>query len=421
MSLIRRTRSIYVTLSSSNYDITFLLLALAFEVILCRTIIQRVAYTEIDWEAYMQEVEGWLGGELDYRKLRGSTGPLVYPAGFLYLFALFRKWTSNGTDIRRAQHIFACVYVINMAIVLQIYTIVARRLANKQATAASQAHVVWSWRVSMGLLCLSKRLHSIFLLRLFNEGPTMLLLYLSVLLFAKNYWKTGCFVFSLAVSIKMNVLLFAPGLLLLLLQVNEDLFDTVVHLAICGLTQVFLGAPFLFSYPESYLRKAFEFDRVFFYKWTVNWKILDEATFVSKTVSLLLLSCHLSVLVMFSFLWLQASKRLHGKRLFLNRPLSPEYVVYTMFVSNFVGIAFARTLHYQFYCWYYQAMPFLLWYSASYPLIVRVLLVGMLEYAFNVFPATQGSSAVLQVAHMLILVGLRPPAEILRQKQKQKK
>jgi alpha-1,3-mannosyltransferase len=369
----------------------------------------------------MQEVEGWLGGELDYRKLRGSTGPLVYPAGFLYLFALFRKWTSNGTDIRRAQHIFACVYVIHMAIVLQIYTIVARRLANKQATAASQAHVVWSWRVSMGLLCLSKRLHSIFLLRLFNEGPTMLLLYLSVLLFAKNYWKTGCFVFSLAVSIKMNVLLFAPGLLLLLLQVNEDLFDTVVHLAICGLTQVFLGAPFLFSYPESYLRKAFEFDRVFFYKWTVNWKILDEATFVSKTVSLLLLSCHLSVLVMFSFLWLQASKRLHGKRLFLNRPLSPEYVVYTMFVSNFVGIAFARTLHYQFYCWYYQAMPFLLWYSASYPLIVRVLVVGMLEYAFNVFPATQGSSAVLQVAHMLILVGLRPPAEILRQKQKQKK
>jgi alpha-1,3-mannosyltransferase len=124
---------------------------------------------------------------------------------------------------------------------------------------------------------------------------------------------------------------------------------------------------------------------------------------------------------MFSFLWLQASKRLHGKRLFLNRPLSPEYVVYTMFVSNFVGIAFARTLHYQFYCWYYQAMPFLLWYSASYPLIVRVLVVGMLEYAFNVFPATQGSSAVLQVAHMLILVGLRPPAEILRQKQKQKK
>jgi len=36
------------------------------------------ADTEIDWKAYMQEVEGFLGGEHDYVKLRGDTGPLVY-------------------------------------------------------------------------------------------------------------------------------------------------------------------------------------------------------------------------------------------------------------------------------------------------------------------------------------------------------
>jgi alpha-1,3-mannosyltransferase len=33
--------------------------------------------TEIDWKAYMQEVEGFLTGERDYRKLKGDTGPLV--------------------------------------------------------------------------------------------------------------------------------------------------------------------------------------------------------------------------------------------------------------------------------------------------------------------------------------------------------
>lgn len=37
--------------------------------------------TEIDWLAYMQEVEGVANGTWDYTKLRGDTGPLVYPAG----------------------------------------------------------------------------------------------------------------------------------------------------------------------------------------------------------------------------------------------------------------------------------------------------------------------------------------------------
>jgi len=419
MTPITAAKGLYTRLGRAQFDLPFIAVVLGLEIVLCRAIIQRIAYTEIDWEAYMQEVEGWLGGELDYRKIRGSTGPLVYPAGFLYLFALFRQWTSNGTDIRRAQYIFAILYITTTAIVLRIYTMVSRRQANQESTQVRQAHVIWSWRLAMGLCCLSKRLHSIFILRLFNEGPTMLLLYLSILLFAKNYWKFGCFVFSLAVSIKMNVLLFAPGLLLLLLQVNEDLFDTTVHLAICGLTQIFLGAPFLFSYPESYLRKAFEFDRVFFYKWTVNWKFMKEELFLSKQLSLALLTCHLLVLTLLAFLWLKEAKKKYGTYIFFNRSLSPEYVVYTMFVSNFVGITFARTMHYQFYSWYFQSVPFLLWYNATtnstpLPLVMKVIVVVMLEYAFNVFPATPFSSCVLQFAHILvILMGVRPPKEIL--------
>lgn len=33
--------------------------------------------TEIDWIAYMQEVEGFLNGTLNYTLLKGQTGPLV--------------------------------------------------------------------------------------------------------------------------------------------------------------------------------------------------------------------------------------------------------------------------------------------------------------------------------------------------------
>lgn len=37
-----------------------------------------IADTEIDWEAYMEEVRGAIDGEWDYVKLGGGTGPLVY-------------------------------------------------------------------------------------------------------------------------------------------------------------------------------------------------------------------------------------------------------------------------------------------------------------------------------------------------------
>ena len=55
--------------------------------------------TEIDWVAYMQEVEGFLGGEYNYSNLRGNTGPLVYPAGFVYIFSILRWLTDNGANI----------------------------------------------------------------------------------------------------------------------------------------------------------------------------------------------------------------------------------------------------------------------------------------------------------------------------------
>ena len=42
--------------------------------------------TEIDWKAYMQEVEGFLNGTRDYDRLEGDTGPLVYVAPLQELF-----------------------------------------------------------------------------------------------------------------------------------------------------------------------------------------------------------------------------------------------------------------------------------------------------------------------------------------------
>jgi len=248
----------------------------------------------------MQEVDLWQAGELDYRKIRGGTGPLVYPAGFLYVYGYLKSLTDNGTNVYQAQVYFVFLHVINAAIVLTIYIQVARRMVTQQRhfhnNDMQQANMVWSWRIAMAYTCLSKRIHSIFVLRLFNDAPAMLLLYASVLLFLKSKWRLGSVVFSLAVSIKMNILLFAPGLLLLLLQFPADIWETITCLGICALIQVLLGAPFLLSYPESYIRKAFEFDRVFFYKWTVNWKVRRD-----NMVCVWYCSCTHSVRVVYSF------------------------------------------------------------------------------------------------------------------------
>ncbi|KAI9909357.1 hypothetical protein PsorP6_014770 [Peronosclerospora sorghi] len=143
-------------------------------------IIQKVAYTEIDWSTYMQQVELFKGGERDYMNIRGDTGPLVYPAGFLYVFSLLHSVTDDGQNIRRAHF---------------------SRLLSRHD-------------------CL------------------------------------GCVLFSLAVSIKMNVLLFAPALFFLLLQ-SCGIVRTAWYLFLCAAIQIALGYPFLNHNWWNYLSKAF--------------------------------------------------------------------------------------------------------------------------------------------------------------------
>ena len=67
----------------------------------------------------------------------------------------------------------------------------------------------------------SYRVHSIYVLRLFNDPVAMLLLYAAVNLFASGRWSTGSVLYSLAVSVKMNILLFAPALFLAYLATQD--------------------------------------------------------------------------------------------------------------------------------------------------------------------------------------------------------
>ncbi|KAK4758643.1 hypothetical protein SAY87_019944 [Trapa incisa] len=99
--------------------VAFALALLASDAVLVSLIIAYVPYTKIDWDAYMSQVSGFLGGERDYGNLKGDIGPLVYPAGFLYVYSFLQHVT--GGEVYRARILFGILYIINLGIVFFIH------------------------------------------------------------------------------------------------------------------------------------------------------------------------------------------------------------------------------------------------------------------------------------------------------------
>ncbi|XP_075013356.1 dol-P-Man:Man(5)GlcNAc(2)-PP-Dol alpha-1,3-mannosyltransferase [Calonectris borealis] len=368
-------------------------------------VIRRVPYTEIDWKAYMEEVEGFANGTLDYTQLKGDTGPLVYPAGFVYIFLGLYYATGRGTDIRLAQYLFAGLYLLNLLLVFRIYC-----RTNKVPP-----------YVFFFMCCASYRIHSIFVLRLFNDPVAMAILFLAINLFLEERWSWGCLLFSLAVSVKMNILLFAPGLLFLLLQ-RFGLLGCIPKLCICALLQVILGLPFLLVNPVGYLTRSFDLGRQFQFKWTVNWRFLPEEVFQNRAFHAALLLAHLAGLGLFALhRWHRSKESIlallkdPAERKHPSPPLTVNKIVFVLFSSNFLGVCCSRSLHYQFYVWYFHTLPYLLWCTPTAKLahMPKVLLLGVIELCWNTYPSTVCSSLSLHICHGLVLLqlwyGTAPP------------
>eukprot|EP00940_MAST-03C_sp_MAST-3C-sp2_P003212 g3212.t1 len=374
------------------------------ELILGILIIQKVSYTKIDWDAYMQEVEGPAERyAFVYSDLRGETGPLVYPAGFVWIYAGLR-WIAggDGSDIRTAQYVFLGMYVVTLATVLAVYY---RAFARSSARSALPAY-------ACGILILSKRVHSIYMLRMFNDAVAMMILYAAIAVFVcfkgRTRWAIGCVLYSLAVSVKMNIFLFAPALFVLMLK-------------------IVVGAPFIATDLFDYIRCAFGGFGDLQHKWTVNWKFLSPEIFFSRATAATLLLLHVVTLLLFAhFRWCRSEGGLiavlrktlvDGETAIVGdakrASLSPEHIATVMLECNFIGIVFARSLHFQFYVWYWHALPLLLWSSARrLPLVAKFAILVLLEYAwsYGLEPvegtSTAASSIALQVAHFSLLAGI---------------
>ncbi|XP_031662363.1 dol-P-Man:Man(5)GlcNAc(2)-PP-Dol alpha-1,3-mannosyltransferase isoform X2 [Oncorhynchus kisutch] len=353
----------------------------------------------------MDEVEGVINGTYDYTQLKGDTGPLVYPAGFVYIFTALYYVTNHGVNIRLAQYLFAVFYLLTLLLVFRIY----------HRTKKVPPYVFFF------VCCASYRIHSIFVLRLFNDPVAMMMLFGAVNFFLDGRWTLGCGLYSLAVSVKMNVLLFAPGLLFLLLS-EFGLMRTIPKLSLCAAIQLLLGLPFLMENPIGYMTRAFDLGRQFMFTWTVNWRFLPEWLFLSRYFHLVLLAAHLLALLLFALRrWKRPEESIMellkepDKRVLLAQKLTSDQMVLILFTSNFIGMCFSRSLHYQFYVWYFHTLPFLLWSGGVKKLahLLRVLILGLVELSWNTYPSTIYSSAALHLCHLIMLLSLwfaQPPA-----------
>ncbi|XP_041698497.1 dol-P-Man:Man(5)GlcNAc(2)-PP-Dol alpha-1,3-mannosyltransferase [Coregonus clupeaformis] len=106
-----------------------------------------------------------------------------------------------------------------------------------------------------------------------------------------------------------------------------------------------------------------------------------------------------------------------GKRVIPAQKLTSDQLVLILFTSNLIGMCFSRSLHYQFYVWYFHTLPFLLWSGGVKKLahLLRVLILGLVELSWNTYPSTTYSSAALHVCHLIIILSLwfapaQPPA-----------
>ncbi|SCU87200.1 LAMI_0D05138g1_1 [Lachancea mirantina] len=371
------------------------------ESIALKWIIANVAYTEIDYRAYMEQIWMVKDGERDYSLIEGGTGPLVYPAGHVAIYKIMDRFTSGMDNLEAGQTIFRYLYIATLCLQMVCYVLLG----------------LPPWCVV--LASLSKRLHSIYVLRLFNDCFETLFAISTVMLLlisARFRSRMACFAasvaYGVAVSIKMNALLYLPAVVLCIFQLTQGSFlETGACLALVEAWQIYVAREFLAEHANQYWPTAFDFGRKFMYKWSINWQMLEEDAFQHPLFHHSLLAAHLLVLIVFALTRFSNFAQLRAA---VSAPLHPfsrslphtfpttQSIGYTLLMTNFVGIFFARSLHYQFLSWYQWTLPAIIHWSGI-PVYLGVPWFFLHEFCWNSYPPNELASTLLFTLNAVLL------------------
>jgi alpha-1,3-mannosyltransferase len=148
-----------------------------FDVVLSALILLFYKLTDIDWSTYIAQVSQVSSGVRKYTDIEGPTGPIVYPAGHVWFYTLLSRFTLNGEKVAFAQIAFTLLYFSALLITIKI-----NRLTNVPILMTS-------------LLVLSRRIHSIYMLRCFNDCINTVFFLASLIFFVKKrtYVATGLY------------------------------------------------------------------------------------------------------------------------------------------------------------------------------------------------------------------------------------
>lgn len=381
----------------------------------------------------------------------------------MYIFSLLYFLTSHGRNIRLAQYIFIGIYLLQLWLVLRLY---------------SKSRKIPPYVIMLSIFT-SYRIHSIYSLRLFNDPLAIIFFYGALNLFLDRKWTWGSILFSLGVGVKMNILLFAPAILMLYIT-SLGYVKTFIQLSICAAVQLILGAPFLLTYPIAYIKASFDLGRVFEHKWTVNYRFLGRQAFENKAFHLSLLAAHMLLLIAVAkpcYLFFKNYARLRTlqaqfqpqiaaenreveelvkqkmkrartklsqqetelsedqkqflksfekglkdqlgspqpkpkesdeedlKKVEIHFDQCVQLALLPVFLINFIGVVCARSLHYQFYVWYFHSLPYLSWFT-DYHTSFKILVLLLIEFCWNQYPSTDFSSVLLHVCHLILLIGV---------------
>ncbi|GJN94724.1 hypothetical protein Rhopal_007815-T1 [Rhodotorula paludigena] len=392
-------------------------LLLLWECLLCFGIVRFVRYTDIDFSTYLQQAQAFLDGERDYSLMTGESGPAYYPALHIYAYSALSYLTEGGKHLERAQWAFAGVYLATLAIVM--FGIYRRNKAIPP--------------YALIPLTLSKRLHSIYMLRMFNDGLVMLFVHGAIALYMvptggnsqsarramERRWMFGTVLLSCALSIKMSTLLFLPALFYLLFTFHSPL-SLLSHLVLLLGPLTLFSLPFTLpsqSHTITYLRQAFDFGRAFDWRYTMNWRWLGQEAFENPRWGSVLLCAHAAGLTAWALKWAQEDGGVARLlRRGLEKPgrkagltaLAPNRIPTMFFLSNLTGILCARSLHPQFYAWFAWSLPWLVLGGVegegSLNGMQGVLLLGLIDIGMSAWPSTVNSSLGLVLALLVVLM-----------------